>query len=84
MIAQGIGLKIIATTIGNPLMWLAIALGFYPAFDFVILQVDQSVFLSPYWKEFLSELKIVLGVLISIFVLIKLIIGVTKLIKNKK
>lgn len=84
MIEHSIGLKVIATTIGKPLMWLAIALGFYPAFDFVILQVDHTVFLTPYWRELLDEIKVVLGVLISVFVLIKLIIGVAKLIKEKK
>lgn len=84
MIAQGIALKIITTYIVSPLMWLAIALGFYPAFDFVVLQVDHTVFLDEYWKEVFAELKIVLGVLISIFVLLKLIIGVIKLVKEKK
>lgn len=84
MIEHGITAKAIAVTIGKPLLLLAVALGFDHAFDFFLLQVDQMVILTPFVKELLSEIKIIMGVIISFFVLIKLMIGIKQLLNKKQ
>jgi len=84
MIEQGITAKAIAVTIGKPLLWLAVVFGFDHAFDFCILQVNQMVILTPFVRELLSEIKIIMGVIISFFVLIKLIIGIKQLLDKKE
>lgn len=83
MIEHGIGFKII-TTIGQGLMWILVAFGFQPAFEFVILQVDQHVFINPLTKVLLDELKQILGILTMLFVLVKILIDIKKLRNEKK
>lgn len=82
MIEHTITAKTIAITIVKPLAALAIILGYDHIFDFVILQVDQSIILNAYAKELLSEIKIMLGVCISFLVFIKLMLGIKKLWKK--
>lgn len=84
MLEHTIGTKVIFSAFIKPLMLLGIALGFYPAFDFIILQVDSFIFLSPWWKEFFSELKVVLGVGITFLIFIKLVKEAINLFKGKK
>ena len=82
MIEHSIALKILSS-LGSGLMWIAIAFGFSPTFDFVLLQVDQHVFITPVTRIVLDEIKIVLAVLIPLFVLIKFLIDFIKIKKGK-
>lgn len=84
MIEHISGFKVVTTILVKPLLAAAIAFGWYPAADFIILQVDSHVLLNPFSKGLMEELKIILGVLISFTVLFKIIIGIVKLIKQPK
>lgn len=84
MIEHGISIKAIATIIYKPLLAGLIALGWWPTTDFIILQVDNSILLSPIAKIIMDELRIILGVLISFAILIRIIVGIVKLLKEKK
>lgn len=84
MIEHTITAKTIFITIGKPVMALAIVLGFDHVFDFILLQVDQNIILTPYVRELLSETKIILGVIISFLVFIKLALGIKDLLKKKQ
>lgn len=83
MIEHTVGFKTIAATIIHPLIAGIVALGWWPASDYIILQVDSYVLLSPFSKQLLEDSKLILGVLISAAVLIKIIIGIVNL-TNKK
>lgn len=83
MIEQGIGIKTLAVVIVKPILAGLIALGYWPITDYIILQVDQSIILSPISKILLDELKIILGVLISFAVLVKIIVGIVRHKKEK-
>lgn len=84
MFEQGVGIKAIASVIIKPVLAGLIALGWWPASDFIILQIDNSVLLSPTVKVIMEELKIILGVMISFVVLVKIIAGLIKLYPGKK
>lgn len=83
MVEHSIALKLL-TTIGHGLMWLAVALGVPHFFEFITLQVDQHIFLSPYFKILLDETTQILVVLVELFILVKVIMGINKLRKDKK
>lgn len=84
MLEHTASIKSLASIIIKPLLAGLIALGWWPTADFIILQVDNSVLLSPNAKVILNELKLILGVLISFVVLIKIIAGIVKFkIENK-
>lgn len=83
LIHHAYGVKAIAWIIIEPLLGALVAFGWWPAADFIILQVDNSVLLNPFMNQLLQDLKIILGVLISFAVLLKIIVGIIKL-KNTK
>lgn len=83
MTGTGLEFKAVASLIGKCFLWLAVVFGWEPTFDFVILQVDSYAILSPYMKEFLGDIKILTGVLVSILVAVKLFMGLLKA-KEKK
>lgn len=82
MTGTGIEMKI-AGTILKLLIYPAIVWLFYPLYDFIVpLIVYDYVLLSPYMKSLLEDIKIILGVLVALFVLVKLIYGVIKIKKE--
>lgn len=83
MIEHNIALKVMAL-IGKGIVYIAVAFGFVPAFDFVLLQVDHHVFISPFTKILIEEIKQVLGIFIMIGVLLKIVIGIVKPKTDKK
>lgn len=83
MIEHGIAYKAAAVII-KPLLAFGIALGWWPVSDFIILQVEDSILLTPMAKVIMEELKVILGVLISFVVFIKIVVGLTNLKKEKK
>lgn len=84
MIEHTAAIKSLASIIIKPLLAGLIALGWWPTTDFIILQVDHSVLLSPKAKVILDELRMILGVLISFVVLLKIIVGIIKFKIEKK
>lgn len=84
MIEHTATIKSLASIIIKPLLAGLIALGWWPTTDFIILQVDNSVLLSPKAKVILDELRMILGVLISFVVLLKIIVGIVKFKIEKK
>lgn len=83
MIEHGVGIKAMAAVIFKPLLAGLIALGWWPATDYILIQVNESVLLSPETRIILDELKMILGVVISFAVLLKIIIGVGQLTSKK-
>lgn len=83
MIEHTAGIKL-ASIIIKPLLAALIAFGWWPTADFIILQADHFVLLSPKAKVIMDELKIILGVLISFVVLLKIIVGIVKFKTEKK
>lgn len=83
MIEHSIAFKIISVMV-QPILLFAAWLGFYPLFDLVVLEVDQVALLSPYMKSFLDDIKQLLGLLISLLVILKLWLVITKIKKEKK
>lgn len=84
MIEHTVSIKTIAAIIYPPLLAALIALGWWPASDFILLQVDNYILLSPEARIILDELKVILGVLISGLVILRIIIGFVNLKKEKK
>lgn len=76
MIEHTTGFKVIASIVIKPLMAGLIAWGWWPTTDFIILQVNDYFLLNPIVKTALEESRIILGVLISVGVLIKIILGI--------
>lgn len=65
--------------IAKGIIWSGVALGFVPAFDFVVLQVQQeNVFISEFGQAILNDVKIVFGALVPVLVVIKLIYEIKK------
>lgn len=81
MIGTGLELKAIFFTIKYIALFVFVWLGFDPLYDMTLLQVQDYVFLSPHWKEFLSEMKYVLGFFAA---LLTVMILVRKLYKKEK
>lgn len=82
MIEHTAGIKIVAS-IGKGAMLILIALGFAPVFELAIQQVQGYIFLSPFAKEFLDEVKTILSVIVPAFVLVHILYKIKKL-KNKE
>lgn len=83
MIEHTTGFKVITSIILKPLMVGLIALGWWPTTDFIILQVNDYFLLNPITKIILEESRIILGVLISVGILIKIILGIVFYKKEK-
>lgn len=83
MIEHTTGFKVIASIIVKPLMAGLIALGWWPTTDFLILQVNDYFLLNPITKIILEESRIILGVLISVGILIRIILGIVHHKKGK-
>jgi len=49
-----------------------------PIIGFVVIQVDTVAFLSPYMKSFLNDIKIILGVLVTLLLAIKYFYAILK------
>lgn len=82
MLHTGIGVKVISL-IGKILIYPLIVWAFYPTYDLLVpIVVQDYALLNPYVKELLNDIKIILGVLIAIFALVKLIYGVVKIKKE--
>lgn len=84
MIEHGAGMKTISVFIIKPLLAALVALGWWPIADFVLLQVNDYALLNPWVMMLLNELKTILGIIISIAVLIKLVMGISKMGKKEK
>lgn len=79
MIEHGITFKVAASLIGSGLLWIGVALGFVPAFDFVVLQVQQeNVFISEFGQAILNDVKIVFGALVPVLVAVKIYYEIKK------
>lgn len=55
-----------------------------PIFDFIILQIDTAAFLSPYMKSFLDDIKILLGVFVTLLLSVKYLIDIWRSKKKKE
>lgn len=78
------GFKAIAVIIIKPLLAGLVALGWWPTTDFIILQMNDYVFLSPISRIIMEEARLIFGVLISAAVFIKIILGIVNYKKEKK
>lgn len=83
MIEHGVSIKAMSAVFFKPLLAGLIALGWWPATDYILLQVNESVLLTPAFRIILDDLKMILGVLISFAVLVKIIVGIIHF-KRKK
>lgn len=77
----GIELKAIFFTLKYIALFVFVWFGFEPLYDITLLQVEHGGFLSKYWKEFLSDIKYVLGVFAALLTVIVLVL---KLYKKEK
>lgn len=75
--------KVIAL-LGEGLIYMGVVFGFVPAFEFVVMQVDQHIFINPYTKILLDEIKQVFAVITMMLVLVKVLIGIKKIQNEKK
>lgn len=82
MIEHSITFKVVASLIGSGLLWIGVALGFVPAFDFVVLQVQENVFISEFGQAILNDVKIVFGALVPVLVAIKIYYEIKKVRKK--
>lgn len=78
MIEHGITFKVAASLIGSGLLWIGVALGFVPIFNFVVLQVQEHIFISEFWQAMLNDIKIVFGALVPVLVAIKIFYEIKK------
>lgn len=83
MIHESVGAKIAIVTIKDSCYFLGYYF-FFPVYDFIVLQVQEYTFLNPATKAILSDTKFILGVLIALFILIKVISGIVKNVKEIK
>ena len=81
MIEHSITIKI-ASSIAAGLGWIALALGFVPAIDLVILQVEAYSILNPVAIGLLNDFKIVLGALVPALVVLKIYYEIKKVKKK--
>lgn len=84
MIEHGAGVKAISTIIVKPILAALVAFGWWPVADFVLLQVNDYALLTPWVMMLLNELKMILGIIISLAVLIKLVMGISQMGKKEK
>lgn len=84
MIEHGAGVKAISTFIVKPILAALVAFGWWPVADFVLLQVNDYALLTPWVMMLLNELKMILGIIISLAVLIKLVMGISQMGKKQK
>ena len=54
-----------------------------PIFNFIISQVDTVGFLTPHMKDFLSDIKILLGVFVTLLLAVKYIVDIWRSKKNQ-
>lgn len=67
--------------------YLSILLGvwfFEPLYDIFLLQVQDYALLSPYMKEFLNDIKILLGVLVALLVAVRYFYVILKAKKDSE
>lgn len=72
----------IIPVIGKLLIMLGVALGFEPLFELAVNQAEDFIFLSPFVKELLGELKIILGLIVTALVGIRVWYEIKKLRKK--
>lgn len=84
MITTGIEFKILLA--GLKYLFIGLSVWFLePIYDFIILQqvVDYAI-LSPYMKEFLNDIKILLGVLVAFLLAVRYFYVILKIKKETK
>lgn len=81
MVHESIGVKITLLAIKDISYFFAYYC-FFPVYDFIILQLQTYTYLTPYTQGVLNDIKLVLGTIIALFILIKLITGTIKNIKE--
>lgn len=80
----GIEVKIIAMA-GKLLILPLVVWFFYPLYDVIVLfLISDYALLSPFAKNLIEDLKIILGAVVALFVAIKLILGIIKTRKEIK
>jgi len=82
MIEHGAGFKALSSIVFKPILAGLVALGRWPIADYFILQVTQTAILNPELRLILEDLKVIFGILISILVVIKLFLGISKMAKG--
>lgn len=66
----------ILTIVFKNLLWL-LALAFYPLMEYIIQVI-------PDWKNYLENFKLIGGAIIMLMVIMKLLLEIIKLLKNKQ
>lgn len=84
MTNTGVEIKI-AFIILKSITALVIVWFFEPIYDFIIMNTPMNhlLFLTPWMKDFIGDMKLILGLLVAILVLYKTALGISKMKKGK-